>query len=118
DLLFHNTFQLHLNNLYIYYVAILIYKYFNYKAILPSQIGNLFTPTSQIHNHSTRTNSPLDLFPYHWNCNARLQTIHIQAPAIWNKLPISIRSSHSISIFKSSLKKYLLSNSTTTDTFV
>ena len=35
----------------------------------------------------------------------------VAAPKLWNKLPLDIRLSSSVTVFKSKLKKYLLTNS-------
>ena len=50
--LYTKASALTLANLYIFSIAILIYKYFNLPALLPPTLNSIFNPTSAIHSYS------------------------------------------------------------------
>jgi len=100
--------SLTLSNLYTMQLAILIYKYFYAKTLLPPFFLNLFLSTSNLHTHVTRSHSTLELFKFHCSTQTRSHTLKITAPDIWNNLPHDIKSLPSLSIFKPALRKLLL----------
>jgi len=104
---YQKTQTLSLSYLYSFRLSIIIYNYFFNKSLLPTYISSLFTSVSQIHLHTTRSNNTFQLFKTHSSLQIRSQTISIQAPIIWNTLPLSVQSSPSIGSFKTKLKQTL-----------
>ena len=68
-------------------------------------LSSLFLISGQIHNYDTRT--PAHFRPHSCRTNIKQFTILFQGPAIWNALPLSIRSSPSLSTFKRNLLGFL-----------
>ena len=81
-----------------------VYKSLN--CLLPLTFDNYFLQNSLLHTHNTRSHSSLHLF-YH-RTKARSNCIKIFGSKFWNSLPVPIRESNSIYIFKRKLKSYLL----------
>ena len=93
-----------------------MYKYelaaFVYLAIrgnLPLQICTVFTLNSGVHQHATRQqNNPHVLQTR--TVRARNSLFH-QATKVWSEIPMFIRQSDSICVFKRRLKIFLLDKS-------
>ena len=104
--LFHSLKILKLNDIYIYQVALLIFK--NSNNCLPPSISNNFKNRSEIHSHSTRSAYNIHI-PLMRTSFAK-RTILFQGPKIWNNLPRHITTISSIAIFKRTtcIKHYFL----------
>jgi len=96
--------------LYKYHVAIIVYKLTHIPSSIPESINQLFTLVSQAHLHNTRASNSLDLFNISCNSKIRKQVLKIQAPLIWNKLPLSIKQANSLLIIKHKLRDYFVDN--------
>jgi hypothetical protein len=106
--LFQNAQLLQLKDLYTLQLAVIIYKHINNPSTLPKPINAIFTLAVTIHRHSTRATSNNDLFCHPWSNIIRSQSLKIQGPNIWNKLPFSIKTQTSLPLFKTKLKNLLL----------
>ena len=77
--------------------------------LLPPVFKGLFNLGSQIHSHSTRNSSNyISIFA---RTNSRLFSIRATGPSIWNKIPLEVRQSPSLSLFKKKLRSHLVGNS-------
>jgi len=74
----------------------------------PSCFWSLFSLTSMIHSHSTRSEEKNLLFLRQAKTNIRKFSISVQGPIIWNSIPAAIREINSEVLINKSLKKYLL----------
>jgi len=74
---------------------------------LPSMFNSYFTYTSSIHRYSTR-GSIYGLAMPSVRTKIRQRSIKYQGPFVWNKLSTEIKSSPSVTTFKTKLKQYLL----------
>ena len=85
---------------------------------MPENFQNWFTLTTNVHNYNTR-----GTYDYNLSCNTRnlyipkartthygLKKIKVQAPRIWNKIPLFIRIKTSITQFTVALKNYLVNS--------
>jgi hypothetical protein len=104
--LFTNSKQLSLQSLYKLQMALLLHKFYYSPSLLPLEISKLFTDTTSIHTHSTRTHNALELYNFSSSTQSRKLTVKFSAPTIWNTIPISIRALSSLPKFKSCLRQY------------
>ena len=73
--------------------------------------SNYFTWIENVHSFGTRQSRRSDLFALHCNtAQYGLRSIHYSGVRFWNSLPTDIRNSVSLSIFRSKIKSYFLSN--------
>ena len=86
-------------------ISIFIYKFL--KNDLPANFQNYFCSTADIHPHYTRQSSGLHIL--YSKTNIRKKSIKIAGPHFWNNLPLEVKQSNSLIIFKKHLKHYLLS---------
>ena len=85
--------------------AIFMYKYAN--NLLPHSFKNFFTRSSDIHSYCLRS---ADKFrPEASRTMLKKFSLKCSGPRIFSSIPITITSSKSISIFKSTYKSYILS---------
>ena len=95
-----------LDNMFTLEIAKFSYKFKNNK--LPSSFDHIFTETSAIHNHNTRTSNNFfqnrQLRQFGFNSVTHIGT------KIWNKIPTQIQSQKNYSLFCSKFKKHLLQN--------
>lgn len=110
NLIYSQAKVLPFSELYKYHLAILVYKIIYTPNSIPESIHQLFTLVSQTHLYKTRASNTLDLFNFPCNSDLRKQVIKIQAPQIWNKLPIPLKLANSLTIFKHKLKDYYIAN--------
>ena len=87
-------------------ILLLTFKAINFLA--PSYICDLVT-LEKPSNYNLRSNNSLVLDPYKVKTLPTLgdRSFSFAAPKLWNKLPNYIKTSASITIFKSQLKTYL-----------
>jgi hypothetical protein len=108
--IFKKANTLTIEQLYIYKIATLIYKFINEPTSIPANIVNIFKLTSSIHAYPTRQSKNTDLFNFPHSSAAKSQSIKIQAPQAWNSIPLELKSLKSIHTFKSRLKSHLINN--------
>lgn len=77
---------------------------------VPVPLHYFFTTITQTHNHSTRASSSLKLFNSTVSKSLREHTLFVQGPHVWNTIPLDIKLSSTLNIFKSRLKTYLLNS--------
>ena len=76
----------------------------------PVYFNDYFVSCSQLHHFNTRLASRGDLFLERKNTfQYGIRSIEHNGVRLWNMLPVSIRESFSGSVFRSELKKHLLS---------
>ena len=111
---------LRINELFEYKILIFIYDCFH--DLLPIQFQSMFTLSTDIHQHSTRSNLVIvsdqyqqeitcnNLFiPYARTSNYGQKSIEVVGPKKWNTVPYNIKMAMSRNSFKKSLKKQLIS---------
>ena len=91
-----------------YHTCTMVYKALNNLA--PNYICERFIMTSNIHSRNLRSvdNKMLHIPSFKTSCYGNSFTI--SAEKLWNKIPYAIRISPSLTIFKSAVKSFLLSN--------
>ena len=102
--------KLMLHNLYNLKVAEIVHRYFYTPSLLPVCVLALFEKIADIHGYQTRSLDNLCLFTNLSRLNIRKSSLKISAPAIWNKIPPSIRHLNSFCLFKKNIKSYLQLN--------
>ena len=83
-------------------LSILMYKI--NKKLVPDYLRDMFTNTCDIHNHNTRQ-SDVNLALPKPKTNYMKCSFSYRGAENWNALPIILKKSESISIFKSLLKR-------------
>ena len=73
---------------------------------LPTSLDNLFVLNNDIHKHYTKQMNSPHLYVMH--NSTYVKSFLNQAIKMWTSLPINIKNSRSIYIFKRNMKKYLL----------
>ena len=89
-------------------ILLIVYKSLNGQA--PNYITELLQLKFQSHSRSLRSSTDKLLFQIpHGKTKVTLvdHAFAIAAPKLWNSLPIEIRSTPSLNVFKSNLKTYL-----------
>ena len=80
----------------------------------PAYFSNFFIWIENVHSFSTRQSKRGDLFALRCNTTQYgLRSIHYSGVRLWNSLPTDLRNSVSLSIFRSKIKTYFLSNYST-----
>ena len=80
----------------------------------PAYFSNFFIWIENVHSFSTRQSKRGDLFALRCNTTQYgLRSIHYSGVRLWNSLPTDVRNSVSLSIFRSKIKTYFLSNYST-----
>ena len=97
DPLFQRCKILKIRDLFKYRVALRAYKDQN---IVAAQYNS---------NHSYSTRSSSLLRPDYQRLTVTQQSIHYLIPTVWNSIPVSIKNSKSLNIFKREYRSYLLS---------
>ena len=100
---------LKLNDIFKFQVTSFVYECLNNLA--PIYFSDYFVSIHSVHNVGTRQSKKGDLFALRCNTTQYgLRSIHYLGVRIWNSLPIEIRESPSLSIFKKKLKDFLLAS--------
>ena len=73
---------------------------------MPSIFASYFTQNTFVHHYNTREKDSLHLNNPHTDFGKRL--VKFKGSRLWNNLPDSVKTLHSIPAFKNSLKNYLL----------
>ena len=98
----NKTLKIH--DLYLFQLGILMFQ--THESKLPISLSYLFLKNSKIHNYSTRQQNLFHL-PRKRTKFAQ-NTVFYTGPKFWNNLPLHIKSSPSLPIFKRRLKLHLL----------
>ena len=85
-----------------------MYKVHN--EIVPDPILALLDKTETIHKYSTKSVTDQNYFLKRTDLNKGERGISVAAVKVWNDLPVSIKESESLELFKSKLKHLLLSD--------
>ena len=98
---------LKLSDIFKFQVTSFVYECLNNLA--PIYFSKYFVSIHSVHNIGTRQSKKGDLFALRCNTTqCGLRSIHYLGVRIWNSLPIEIRESLSLSIFKKKLKYFFL----------
>ena len=89
-----------------YHTCIMVYKGLN--DLAPDYINDLFIETSEVHTRNLRSNENAQLRVPKRRNNMYENSFAVSAAKHWSNLPTNIRNSNSSNHFKSSLKIYLL----------
>ena len=99
--------QLNLLNVYDFSdYEIAIFMYLCYKSYIPNNISELFCYNADIHSYNTRGSSNFHLPKI--RTSLAKNCIFYKGPIIWNKLPLFVKSSPSLSVFKRRYKTQLV----------
>ena len=98
----HKLLTLKCINMYI--VATFMYECVNGNA--PHMFKEYFTVNRNVHSHNTRQLNHLHIVK--WHLNIRKFSFRVHGAQLWNSIPLNIRESKSLNIFKSKMKRYLL----------
>jgi hypothetical protein len=96
--------------MYKYHIALTLHKFMYNPSSLPPSILSLFNLINQTHTHRTRASTSLNLHSLSHSNQARNNSISVQAPIIWNSIPLNIKSITSFPLFKSKLNAHYLSS--------
>ena len=95
-------------NRYFYFLGIFVYKcLYN---IAPSPLVERFNVMDDSRPYHTRAVSNKDLIIPHYHLSICKTSISYSGATFWNSLPIEVRGSSSLSIFKHMSKHYIMSN--------
>ncbi len=84
----------------------LIYKILNNLA--PSYLSNLITLKKELNTYETRGNSNNNIYVSHVNYKSTMKSLFFKGVVDYNKIPIDIKNSTSVKLFKTKMKKYIL----------
>ena len=87
-------------------IAKFIYQAIN--KLAPDCFQNMFSTTSMIHSHNTRSEQRHDLFHKHAKSNCRKFATSLKGPEIWNNIPVTIRQLNTVSKFTKSVKRHYM----------
>ena len=80
-----------------------------YHGLAPSYFSSYFTPAVNMHHYNTRAASRGDLFLQRKNTFIYgIRSIQYSGSRLWNTLPVPIRDSQSVSVFRSQVKALFL----------
>ena len=103
--IFHRTNILRLYDLFDLKLASFVYE--SVHKISPVHFHNFFESVSSVHQHSTRQASKGDIFlPGKKSLQYDLKSVRFAGAKSWNSLPVIIRESQSIQVFKSKTKAH------------
>ena len=102
--LFRQLGVLNLNGIYKYLLSTFVYRFRDKD--LPKIFDNFCETNSNIYTYGTRQADDFYIPP--WRFDIRKRSPSVQAPLIWNALPLSIKSCETLSNFKLWLKKRLI----------
>ena len=94
---------LRLPEIYKYLVGIFVYKFDNMQ--LPVIFSGFYAKARAVHSHDTRTADNYRLINI--KLNVRKHSMKFSGAAIWNMIPMGIRLSKSLEIFKNIYKRYI-----------
>ena len=92
---------------YTYFTGILMYKFTS--GLLPPSLINDFHFVKNIHPYPTRSSCSNNIALPQVKTEFFKRTISYTGPALWNSLPVDLRNSTSVDVFKRNFKCFLLS---------
>src|SRR6218665_2628453 len=102
--LFKSANILPVKQLQLYQTAEIMYKYYNHN--LPSAFSCYYTQVAELIPYYLRSDA--NIRPSFARTNTRKFSIKIMDSMIWNRLPLSIRTASSLSLFKSKVRSFLM----------
>ena len=81
-----------------------------YKFSVATYVFKNFEKFNNRNDFSTRSSTELTLIPDFHRLTQTQQAISFQGPDVWNKIPLSIKQSRTIAIFKNRLKEHYLNS--------
>lgn len=96
------------NNIFIFKSATFAYQIINIKSRVPVVFLKMLKPASEQHSHNTRYAAKGNLVRPAVRTNYGKFTFQFSISTIWEKIPIYIKKSSSLNIFKNNLKMHLL----------
>ena len=110
--IFHSLKVLRFNDIITMHIVSFVYECVH--NLSPAYFSNFFIWIENVHSFSTRQSKRGDLFALRCNTTQYgLRSIHYSGVRLWNSLPTDVRNSVSLSIFRSKIKTYFLSNYST-----
>ena len=122
---FHQTFSLQTFRLFspifsdlkilklhdLFQLKLLAFVYESVHKISPTCFHNFFKSVALVHQYGTRQASKDDIFLTQKNTNQYgLRSIHYHGSKCWNDIPVEIKRSPSVNIFRQRLKAFLFEN--------
>src|SRR6267154_2912658 len=89
--LFDTCKKLTLNDINRLQASMLVHNFYYNTSILPTCIVSLFVRASSFHLHQTRSIDNLNLFIHFGRLNVRRCSVKINAPFLWNDIPIILK---------------------------
>jgi len=108
SLLYSNFNSLSIQNLYKFFLLLLVYKLHSVKYSIPPVICSMFVSNANVHSHNTRSRSFLHL---NHNISTSSGSIVFYASTLWNHIPQQLKIARSITLFKKELKLFLKAES-------
>ena len=109
--LFDSLQILKLNDIFKLQVTSFVYECLNNLTPIYFRVREYCVSIHSVHNIGTRQSKNGDLFALRCNTTQYgLRSIHYLGVRIWNSLPVGIRESSSLSIFKKKLKDFFLAS--------
>jgi len=105
QLLCSSNYIFYLFSINIYQTCIFMYKYMVQNHSLPKVFNNYFLINSDVHSYPTRQAKNVHLPYFHTTLGPF--SLKYRGPSLWNTIPSYIKTSLSLSVFKSSMKKHL-----------
>ena len=87
-----------------YQTCILMYK--ANRGILPENVQSNFHKIKDVHEYNTRTKN--NFFTYHVSLTLRKMSVNSKGITLWNSLPVNIKESVSLNVFKKKLKNEMI----------
>jgi hypothetical protein len=92
-----------------YYRALLMYKAIH--GLVPDHIANMIMFTYEVSNRSLRTFDNMNLYKPKPCCEIFKKSLSFSGPTVWNQLPLHLKESCSLNVFKSMYKRLYPLNS-------
>ena len=105
--LFRSLNILPLSNINDFHVCCYVYRSLN--NLLPSHLSNMFVSNRCVHSYQTRNSQNLHIQQY--RLSLRKHTVRNFGSHLWNSIPEYLRKLPTYSLFKKTLKAYLLQSS-------
>jgi len=81
-------------------LAEFMYKYYN--SMLPESFNRYFIYNNEVHGHNTRRRHDIHVEPFRLTRTGF--SVKIAGPQLWNSLPLDLKNSKSVNIFKKKIQ--------------
>ena len=81
-----------------YLTLVIVYKSLN--SLAPNYQSDLFTYVSDVHERTTRQSQNSDLYLSNVRTSYVKKSLQYHGASLWNQLPVNIRNSNNLQIFK------------------